>query len=293
MYDLRDCVMCPRECHADRTKGAGYCGGGVAVRVAKLMLHRWEEPCICNNGASGAVFFKGCSLGCVYCQNKDISRAQTGREASPEELCGFMLDLQDRGALNINLVTPTHYTAQIIEALDMARGRLYIPVIWNTGGYEKAETIFSLAGYVDVFLTDFKYGTRETAMKYSAAPDYPSVAAAALAAMYKITGEPEYAPDGLMKKGIILRHLVLPGGRHDSKTALGIAAAAVDPSSVVLSLMRQYTPGFAPESFPELGRRITTFEYNYVHDEALRLGYNGYTQEPQSAMAEFVPDFEV
>ena len=207
-------------------------------------------------------------------------------------LADEMLRLEEMGAYNINLVTPTHFIPQIIDALDIAKPKLSIPVVFNTGGYEKAETVAALQGYADIFLTDFKYGTADMAKKYSAAPDYPKIAIEALTEMFRITGEPVIGENGMMKKGIILRHLVLPGGRHDSVAALRAAADAIPADKVILSLMRQYTPEFAPDSTPELKRRITTFEYNYVLKEALSLGFDGFSQDKDSARTVFTPDFQ-
>lgn len=258
------------------------------------MIHHFEEPIISgkpdDKRGSGTIFFAGCPLHCVYCQNNAISHGGKGNILSPLQLADEMLRLESMGAYNINLVTPTHFTPQIIEALDIAKPRLSIPVVFNTGGYEKAETIKALDGYADIFLTDFKYGTSELAKKYSAAPDYPHVAASALSQMFRITGEPVFA-DGMLKKGIILRHLVLPGGRHDSAEALRLAAKVVPSDKIILSLMRQYTPQFTPDSYKELKRKITTFEYNFVLNEALSLGFDGFSQDSSSATIAFTPDF--
>ncbi|MBR6651226.1 MAG: radical SAM protein [Clostridia bacterium] len=294
MFNLTSCAVCPRECGANRYKNKGYCGEGADIRVSKIMLHHFEEPVISGKSddlrGSGAIFFSGCPLHCVYCQNNAISHGGKGSILSTAQLADEMLRLEAMGAYNINLVTPTHFTPQIIDALDIAKPKLTIPVVFNTGGYEKAETITALDGYADIFLTDFKYGTSEMAKKYSAAPDYPQIAASALSQMFRITGEPVFK-DGLMKKGIILRHLVLPGGRHDSVAALRLASESVPTDKIILSLMRQYTPEFTPDSFKELKRRITTFEYNFVLNEAISLGFDGFSQDSSSATAVFTPDF--
>ena len=293
-FDLRCCTVCPRKCGADRFTSKGACGVGAEVRVAKTMLHKFEEPCISGSDpkrGSGAIFFAGCSLKCVFCQNKAISRGECGEIFTVSQLADEMLRLQDAGAHNINLVTPTHYVPQIINALDIAKPRLQIPMVFNTGGYEKAETIRMLNGYADVFLTDFKYGTSELAEKYSAAGDYPHVAASALKEMLAIVGRPVFDSDGMMQKGIIIRHLVLPGGRRDSEAALRLIADTVPVDDVLLALMRQYTPEFAPEHIKELRRRVTSFEYNYVLDVATSLGFNGFSQDKESAQTIFTPDF--
>ncbi len=296
MTNLTSCTICPRECGINRFEKRGYCGEGAEIRVAKIMLHHFEEPVISGKSdevrGSGTIFFSGCPLHCVYCQNNKISGGQAGEIYTPQRLAVEMLRLQDVGAYNINLVTPTHFTLQIIKVLDIAKPRLSIPVVFNTGGYEKAETVAMLDGYADIFLTDFKYGTSDAAKKYSAAPDYPQMAKSALAEMFKIVGEPVIGDDGMMQKGIILRHLVLPGGRHDSKEALRLAAEAVPANKVILSLMRQYTPEFTPDSIKELKRKITTFEYNYVLNEAISLGFDGFSQDSSSASAIYTPGFE-
>ena len=294
-FDLTLCAVCPRECGINRYEKRGYCGEGAEARVSKIMLHHFEEPIIsgkCDDTrGSGTIFFSGCPLHCVYCQNKRISGGGGGQVMTGAQLADEMLRLEDMGAYNINLVTPTHFIPQIMDALDISKPRLSIPVVFNTGGYEKAETIARLEGYADIFLTDFKYGTSQMAKAYSAAPDYPVVAARALREMYRITGEPIIGEDNMMRRGIILRHLVLPGGRRDSIEALRLAADAVPAEKVILSLMRQYTPEFAPDSIPALKRRITSFEYNCVMDEALRLGFDGFSQDKDSAQTIFTPEF--
>ncbi len=294
-FNLENCTVCPRECGINRYEKRGYCGEGANIRVSKIMLHHFEEPIISGKSddtrGSGTIFFSGCPLHCVYCQNNAISHGGKGEIISTEKLADEMLRLEDMGAYNINLVSPTHFIPQIIDALDIAKPKLSIPVVFNTGGYEKADTIATLNGYADIFLTDFKYGTQELAKNYSAAADYPLVAAAALSEMFRITREPVFDSQGMLKRGIILRHLVLPGGRHDSVEALKIAADAVPASKVILSLMRQYTPDFAPDSIKELKRKITTFEYNYVLKEALALGFDGFSQDTTSATTIYTPNF--
>ena len=289
------CELCPRRCKTDRTERTGVCGAPHEMRVAKIMLHHWEEPCISggeNGRGSGAVFFSGCALKCVYCQNKAISRGHAGEEYSPERLAQELLRLQEMGAYNINFVTPTHYTHKIKEALDILKGRLVIPVVWNTSGYENKEIIESLAPYVDIFLTDFKYFSEETAKKYSNAPDYKERAIEALSSMVKITGKPKIDTEtGLMKRGTIVRHLVLPGARKDSIEVLRLISEVVGTENVMLSLMAQYTPEFLDEGYPEINRRITTFEYNKVLDEAQKLGFDGYFQSRGSATSKYTPDF--
>lgn len=263
------------------------------MRVAKIMLHRWEEPCICGEGGAGAIFFSGCSLRCVYCQNAAVSRGEVGAEYSPAALAEAMLDLQTQGADCVDLVTPTHFADGVIEAVNLAkRNGLRPPVVWNTSGYETADTIARLDGVADIYLTDFKYASPELAARYSAAPDYPDAALASLKAMAAQTGAPVFK-NGMLKRGVILRHLVLPGAWRDSVEVLRLAADAVGAENVVLSLMAQYTPDFLrePEKFPELCRRITTYEYNKAAEEAEKLGFNGYFQERGAASSDYTPLF--
>lgn len=286
------CNLCPRKCNTDRAKTPGFCREGELPRVAKTMLHHFEEPCISggeDGAGSGAIFFSGCSLRCVYCQNRAISRDGAGEVYSVSRLAQEMLSLQERGAYNINLVTPTHFADKIIEALDAVKGRLEIPVVWNTSGYERPETVRSLSGYVDVFLTDFKYCSGELAKKYSSAPDYEKFASASLAEMVKITGSPTFR-DGLLKRGTVVRHLVLPGAYRDSLAVLD-RVYKIAGDGVLLSLMAQYTPEFADREFRELSRRITTFEYEKVLAHAEELGFAGYAQSKDSASAKYTPDF--
>ncbi len=266
------------------------------------MLHQWEEPCIsgCHpNRGSGAVFFTHCPLGCVYCQNREISgRKAVGKHYTEEALADQFLRLQESGAYNINLVSPTHYTPQLIRTVALAREKgLTLPIVWNTGGYECPETIASLKGTVDIFLTDAKYCSHEIAAEFSHAPDYWENCAPSLLAMVHIAGTPQFDENGMMKRGVIIRHLVLPGCRSDSVEILGRIAEMIPPENVVLSLMSQYTPEFftLPDDpspmMKKLGRRITSFEYNYVADEAMRLGFDGYMQERTSATSRFTPKF--
>ena len=282
------CTGCPRRCGADREAGeTGLCGAGREMRVAKVMLHPFEEPCFGER--SGAVFFTGCPLRCVYCQNKPLSRCEIAGEAySPGQLSEVLLRLQRDGADNIDLISPTQYAEQITEALRTARPQLCVPVIWNTGGYETEETVRAAARYADIFLTDMKYGTQALAEAYSAAADYPDRAIEALKAMVEETGAPVWQGDRLTR-GVVVRHLVLPGGRHDSIEALSRIAGAVDPKTVVLSLLRQYTPDFAPAGMRPLNRRVTTFEYESVREAALALGFSGFGQDAASADKVYTP----
>ncbi|MBE6587396.1 MAG: radical SAM protein [Ruminococcaceae bacterium] len=289
---MKKCTVCPRECRADRTKSVGICGEGQEMRIAKIMLHRWEEPCISGTDpkrGSGAVFFSGCPLHCVYCQNRDISSGGVGSVYTPKDLAEVFKRLEEDGAYNVNLVTPTHFTAGIIEALDIYRPG--IPVVFNTSGYEKEDTLEALSGYADIFLTDLKYGGADTAKKYSAAPDYPEVALSAVKKMIGIAGKPRFDENGMMTGGVIVRLLVLPGQRRDAENALRSLRELVDCEDIILSLMSQYTPDFAPRDMGALCRRTTTFEYEYVRSVALELGFSGFGQDRQSAKSSYTPDF--
>ncbi len=312
--NLAHCDLCPRHCGVDRLAGqTGYCGAGGTVQVSNIMLHHWEEPCISgfsgekDTRGSGAVFFVHCSLGCVYCQNRTISRRDShlGKPMTTEELAKAFLRLQSDGAYNLNLVTPTHYSAQIAQALVLAKDKgLTLPVIWNTGGYESVPVLESLAGLVDIYLTDFKYASPTLADTLSAASDYPAVALAALRTMVHQVGAVRFDEQGMLRRGVILRHLVLPGQRKDAMDVLQTVADAVNPADIRISLMRQYTPDFLTETgdflkeekgCPEIPkafyRRVTAFEYQSVVDEAVRLGFDGYTQEKESAVKTFTPVF--
>ena len=303
-FNLTNCTVCPRKCGIDRTKSAGYCGASDKIEVSKVMLHHWEEPCISGfdeKRGSGAVFFTHCPLGCVYCQNRDISRRScTGTVYSIRELADIFLGLQRDGAYNINLVSPTQYTPQIIDAVKIAReDGLNLPVVWNTGGYELPETVEALAGTVDIFLTDFKYASPETAKLYSHAEDYPETAAASLIKMYGLVGKCTFDDAGMMTRGVIVRHLILPGHRADSIAVLRKIAEILPVENLRLSLMAQYTPEFLeepsaadmPDRYKKIRRRITSFEYQAVLDESERLGFDGWSQERTSATKKYTPDF--
>lgn len=291
---MKKCRLCPRKCGADRTKSAGYCGAGDKVTAAKAALHQWEEPCISYKNGAGTVFFSGCSLHCCFCQNNQISNELCGRELTSEELGDVFLRLADRGADNIELVTPTHFVPQIIKALDLVKHRLELPVVYNTGGYELTDTIRMLKGYVDIYLPDIKYFSPEVSMKYSKAPDYFERASEAVLEMISQAGELRYNEEGGLLSGTIIRHLVLPGNRHDSMKVMEWIAENTSSDKVLVSIMNQYTPfDFIPEGFPELRRRVTKMEYNSVVRHASELGINGFTQEKSSASDKYVPDFDL
>ncbi|MBR3965522.1 MAG: radical SAM protein [Clostridia bacterium] len=290
------CFLCPRECGADRVSKMGYCNAPRDIILARAALHFFEEPIISGKRGSGTVFFCGCNLGCVFCQNGAISRnfrnqRNASEPVSEEKLAKIILNLRDEGAHNINLVTPTHYSDAIARVLTKIKSELGIPVIYNCGGYEKVESLRALRGLVDIYMPDFKYFSPEISEKYSFAPDYVDVASEALHEMYGQVGEAMIGDDGMMKKGILLRHLVLPGGRHDSEKVLERIAKTVPPEKIIISIMSQYTPDFAPESMKELRRRITSFEYEYVLSVSEKLGFDGFSQERGSSNSSYTPDF--
>ena len=295
MDDLLDhCTLCPRRCGVNRNSGArGFCGAGSAVRIARTMLHRWEEPCLVGAHGAGAVFFAHCTLRCVYCQNHAISHEGRGREIATEELAAAFLSLAAEGATTLDLVTPAHYTPQILSALTQARAKgLTLPVVWNTSGYETTENIARLAGTVDIYLPDLKYATEESGRLYSCAPDYAAVVWDALAAMVAQVGSVQFAPDGRLLSGVLVRHLVLPGHRHES-IALVRRLWETFGDAIQLSLMRQYTPLYRAAEFPPLHRRLTTFEYESVVAAARELGMERvYVQGAEAVGAQYVPDFK-
>ncbi len=286
---MHQCTLCPRNCKIDRTKTPGFCGATSTVKLARAGLHFWEEPCISGTKGSGTVFFSGCNLKCVYCQNKEISKNNFGKEISVNRLAEIFLELQEQKAHNINLVTPTHFVPQIIEALKIAK--LNIPVVYNTGGYEAVETIKMLKGYVDIYLTDVKYFSEINAVKYSSAPNYFKNAVNALAEM--IGQQPSAIFDGdIMKSGVIVRHLILPSNKNDTINILKALKDKFGTDKFLLSLMSQYTP-YEKYDTPELNRKITSLEYKQCVNEALNLGFNGFMQEKSSAKQEYTPPFDL
>ena len=290
---LNHCTLCPRRCGVNRNAGArGFCGAGRTVRVARTMLHAWEEPCLVGAHGAGAVFFSHCTLRCVYCQNHTISHEGSGTEMSAAELASCFLTLQQDGAATLDLVTPTHYTPQILTALCIARAQgLSLPVVWNTSGYETVENIDRLAGAVDIYLPDLKYASEESGRRCSAAPDYAAAAWAALGALGAQAGAVQFAADGRLMRGVLVRHLVLPGHRHES-IALVRRLWETFGDAIQLSLMRQYTPLYRAAEFPPLHRRLTTFEYESVVAAARDLGMERvYVQSAEAVGAQYVPDF--
>ena len=295
MEAYQSCTLCPRKCGVDREAGdKGYCGVDATVRIARSALHLWEEPIISGTRGSGTIFFAGCNLRCVYCQNYEVSHKGKGRALTSRELADRMLELQRQGAHNINLVTPTHYAPAIIQALSRIRKQLYVPVIYNCGGYESIETIDALNGLVDIYMPDLKYYSSTISKNYSGAADYFKVAKAALIRMQKQVGKPVIDENGMLARGLLVRHLVLPGCRKDSIAVLEQLAKMFAPDDFLLSLMSQYTPDFVPVDCPydSLRRRITSLEYESVVNQMQKLGFEGYVQQRTSATAAYTPVFE-
>lgn len=289
------CSLCPRMCGTDRAAGQkGFCGGGNLVRVARAALHYWEEPCISGESGSGTVFFSGCTMRCVFCQNKEISRSEVGKEITIERLAEIYLELAAKGANNINLVTPMHYAPQITAALDIARKNgLTLPIVWNTGGWERRESIAAVRDYADIWLSDFKYFDSSLGESLSKAPNYFSVAAAALDQMVKQTCEPVFDENGIMRRGVIVRHLMLPGHLDDTKNVLRFLYENYG-GSIWISIMNQYTPMCSDPRFPELSRTVSDEEYNEAIDFACELGIeNAFVQEGGTVGESFIPPFDL
>lgn len=279
-------------CRADRSTASGYCKAPDGILASRAALHFWEEPCISGTGGSGAIFFSGCTLRCCFCQNYKISRTPRGKSISSERLAEIFLELQDQGAHNINLVTATHYLPWILPALDMVKEKLHIPVVYNCGGYECLETIQALSSYVDIWLPDLKYFSSDLSRRYSQAPDYFARASAAVRQMILQTGTPVFDDRGIMQKGVIIRHLVLPGQKEDSLQLIKWMAEELPEKQFYISLLSQYTPYEKNPDFPELNRRITSYEYQKVVEAALEAGLEqGFMQKRTSAKEEYTPSF--
>ncbi|MBD5477615.1 MAG: radical SAM protein [Lachnospiraceae bacterium] len=301
---ISPCNLCPRECNVRREEGqTGYCRSDDRIFIARAALHMWEEPCISGKKGSGTVFFSGCNLRCVYCQNYEIAAGGRGKAVSVERLAQIFLELQKQGAANINLVTPDHYVPGVVRAVLMAKEQgLVLPVVYNCSGYAKREVIKSLTGIVDIFLTDFKYMDPALAAKYSAAPDYPDAAREALDEMVNITYKesdenmPLFDETGMMQRGVIVRHLLLPGHKKNAREVLRYVYETYG-DSVYISLMNQYTPFDRLRDHPEygeLGRKVTKREYESVVDYAIDLGItNAYIQDGDTARESFIPPFDV
>lgn len=294
LHLMEACRLCPRECDVNRLEGKkGFCGVDAKVMVARAALHMWEEPCISGKEGSGAVFFSGCSLGCGFCQNRRISRGQSGKQITIEHLVDIFLNLQEQKANNINLVTAGQFLPQVAEALKRAKAQeLHIPVVYNSSGYEKAEMLKMLDGLVDIYLPDFKYMDPELAGKYSHAKDYPQVAKLALEEMVRQVGMPEFDSCGMMKRGVIVRHLLLPGHVKNSKNVLKYLYETYR-DKIYISMMNQYTPMPTMKDDPQLSRKVTDREYERLINYAISLGLNnGFIQEGETAKESFIPEFD-
>ena len=286
------CDLCPRRCHALRTGtvGAGFCGMPAVPAAARAALHHWEEPPISGRRGSGTVFFSGCPLRCVYCQNRTISHERFGAPVTPERLRQLCDRLIARGAHNLNFVTPTHY-AHILR--DLLADPFPVPVVWNTGGYERVETLRELAGRVDVYLPDLKYLDTAVAARYSAAPDYPEAATAAIREMVRQTGPVQLDENGILQRGVLIRHLILPGQLAGAKAVMDWVAETFRPGEVLFSLMSQYVPLGNLKDYPELNRPLRGAEARKAGEYMSLLGLEGFTQERSAASDRFVPEFDL
>lgn len=290
------CKLCPRKCGVDRTKNVGKCGQNEEIRISRAAPHMWEEPCLSGVNGSGTVFFCGCTLGCVYCQNYKISRKseQQFSAVTSARLAKIFLELQEKRVHNINLVTPTMFVPGITEAMDIARENgMTLPIVYNTSGYELPESLDIMGERINIYLPDFKYLSPDLAKKYSHAEDYPEYAAKSLDHMVKRIGKAVFDEDGMMKSGVIVRHLLLPGQVKESMALLD-RLYALYGNDIYYSLMSQYTPtaGLDADRYPELCRRVTTYEYNKLIDHALNLGIvNAFIQDGSSAKESFIPEF--
>ena len=290
---MRACELCPRRCLVDRVRQFGFCGAGENLRVALVSLHRWEEPCLVGENGAGTIFFSHCNLKCVYCQNFSISHENFGADISVERLAEIFIEQQNRGAANIELVTPTHYTDKICSAIDLAKNRgLTLPIVWNSSAYERVEILEMLRGRVDIFLPDVKYIDDDVAKNFSSAPNYPSIAFAAVEKMFDLVGEVQIE-NGRMIRGMIVRHLVLPNFRRDAMKIIDRLHETFG-DKIFISLMNQYTPLYRAADFKKINRPLTTFEYNSVIDHANQIGLTKcFIQTGKTSGAEFIPKFNL
>lgn len=288
------CNICPRNCNVDRESTKGFCGMYETVKISRAALHMWEEPCISGEKGSGTVFFSGCNMKCVFCQNKEISTDGFGKEISIDRLADIFLELQSKGALNINLVTPTHYTKQIIAAVKLSKSKgLKLPIVYNTSSYEKIETLKELEEIVDIWLPDFKYIDNNVAERYSKAKNYAEYAKAAIDEMIRQQPNCVFDENGIIQKGVIVRHLVLPGQVQGAKDIIKYLYEKYG-ENIFISIMSQYTPCTNLSDYPEIDRKLTWDEYNSVVDYAIDLGLeNGFLQEEESASESFIPPFDL
>lgn len=286
------CDLCPRRCHALRTpqRGEGRCQMPETPVVARAALHMWEEPPLSGTRGAGTVFFSGCSLGCVFCQNESISHENFGKPITVERLREIFLELIGQGAHNIDLVNPTHFAHVVRAALEEP---LPVPVVWNSGGYDRVETLLAMEGKVDIYLPDLKYTRSETAARYSDAPDYPEVAKAAILEMFRQTGPCVYDEEGLLKKGVIIRHLILPGRLSEAKEVMDWVAETFPKGAVLFSLMSQYTPWGRAGEFPEINRTLRASERRNAQAYMAALELDGFAQDSESVGSGFIPAFDL
>lgn len=292
--EMTECRLCPRQCGVDRSKRTGYCGVSDRVKLARAALHFWEEPCISGERGSGTVFFSGCALKCIFCQNYQLSAGHFGKEVSIQRLAEIFLELQQQGAHNINLVTGGHYVPQIVQALELVRKDLKIPVVYNSSGYETVETLRQLKGYVDIYLPDLKYYSPERSARYSNARDYFAVASQAVQEMFSQVGPVQFDEQGMLQKGVVVRHMVMPNGVEDTMDILTWIAEHLPLDDILVSVMSQYTPFYKSADYPEINRRLTQEEYDRVLDWMECMGIEqGFVQELSSAKEEYTPDFSL
>ncbi len=292
---MNNCILCPRNCGVNRAQGSkGFCGESDAVRVARAALHYWEEPMICGTKGSGAVFFTGCNLKCIFCQNASIAANEIGKEITVDRLADIFLELQEQGAVNINLVTASHYVPQVALALRQAKNKgLQMPVVYNTSAYEKVESLMLLDGLVDIYLPDMKYADAVMAKRYSNAENYPEVAKAAIAEMFRQVGRTVINEQtGLLQRGMIVRHLVMPEGVKNAKAVLEYLYQQYG-DDIYISIMNQYTPLRQFTNYPALNRKVTKREYDRVINHAMEIGIcNAFIQEGETAEESFIPAFD-
>lgn len=291
--ELECCTICPHNCKINRTKNPGRCKSTDKIKIALYSIHNFEEPCISGENGSGTIFFSNCNMNCVFCQNYEISQLGRGKEITIEELANIMIKQQERNVQNINLVTPTSYALHIVEAIKIARRKgLKIPIVYNTNGYESVETLKLLEGYVDIYLPDFKYYYDDLAKKYSKVDNYFEIATKAIQEMYRQVGMPVLDDNGVMKKGLMIRHLILPNEVQNSKKVLKWIKENID-SNVYVSIMAQYFPTYKAKEIPEIARKITKEEYEKVENYLYELDLeNGYIQELGEHEEEYVPTWE-
>lgn len=289
---IEECTACPRSCKAYRGEheGEGFCRAGMLPKVARIAPHYWEEPCLSGKNGSGAVFFSGCTLRCVYCQNYKISAQGFGREMTPKELAESYRRLEEQGVHNINLVSASHYIDAALESLTIYRPQ--VPVVYNCSGYESVESLKRLEGYVDIYLPDFKYADDEKALRYSSAPGYRNTALHAVREMVRQTGKPRFDENGMLQSGVLVRHLVLPMNTRNSIAVLELLAEEFG-GEILVSLMAQYVPCGQAEKFPEINRKITAREFQKVSNRLFELGLDGFVQERKAADKGYIPDFDL